>query len=342
MPLFLCDREFVSDQRWRVDMNEFYEELKKVLDLSDGDVWTETVLCGKDAGKKRILSGIFAQDEEQNERPDEKKKENREKSGCEGKSRIFRERIGRIPRLVICGGGHGSAAATKAGADNVICAPFKEGLAKIGGDSDTWFVIVTRGHRYDAECLEIIVEKQNAYIGMMGSKRRVAIVKDQLEKKGIDREDLERVHTPIGLKIKAETPEEIAVSIMAEIIEVKNSREKAGGYSKELSEKLFEKKNDTKESFKEPSLKKVLATIVSRKGSAPRSVGTKMLIMEDGSITGTIGGGCVESEVMQKALLMMRKGEPVFQLCKVDMTADDAEEEGMVCGGVVEVMLEMI
>ena len=164
----------------------------------------------------------------------------------------------------------------------------------------------------------------------------------QLEKKGIDREDLERVHTPIGLKIKAETPEEIAVSIMAEIIEVKNSREKAGGYSKELSEKLFEKKNDTKESFKEPSLKKVLATIVSRKGSAPRSVGTKMLIMEDGSITGTIGGGCVESEVMQKALLMMRKGEPVFQLCKVDMTADDAEEEGMVCGGVVEVMLEMI
>lgn len=181
MPLFLCDREFVSDQRWRVDMNEFYEELKKVLDLSDGDVWTETVLCGKDAGKKRILSGIFAQDEEQNERPDEKKKENREKSGCEGKSRIFRERIGRIPRLVICGGGHVSAAATKlgkmlgfevtvledrpkfadhvrkAGADNVICAPFKEGLAKIGGDSDTWFVIVTRGHRYDAECLEIIV-----------------------------------------------------------------------------------------------------------------------------------------------------------------------------------------
>lgn len=115
MPLFLCDREFVSDQRWRVDMNEFYEELKKVLDLSDGDVWTETVLCGKDAGKKRILSGIFAQDEEQNERPDEKKKENREKSGCEGKSRIFRERIGRIPRLVICGGGHVSAAATKLG-----------------------------------------------------------------------------------------------------------------------------------------------------------------------------------------------------------------------------------
>ena len=52
----------------------------------------------------------------------------------------------------------------KAGADNVICAPFKEGLAKIGGDSDTWFVIVTRGHRYDAECLEIIRGKSKMHI----------------------------------------------------------------------------------------------------------------------------------------------------------------------------------
>ena len=82
------------------------------------------------------------------------------------------------------------------------------------------------------------------------------------------------------------------------------------------------------------------ATIVSRKGSAPRSVGTKMLIFEDGTTVDTIGGGCVESEIMQKALLMMRAGEPRFQVCRVDMTADAAEDEGMVCGGVVEVMLE--
>ena len=85
---------------------------------------------------------------------------------------------------------------------------------------------------------------------------------------------------------------------MAEIIEIKNSREKSGGYSKELLEKIFEEENETKEDQKTMTLKKVLATIVSRKGSAPRSVGTKMLIVEDGSIIGTIGGGCVESEVM--------------------------------------------
>ena len=84
MPLFLCDREFVSDQRWRVDMNEFYEELKKVLDLSDGDVWTETVLCGKDAGKKRILSGIFAQEKKKKE---QKKKKRKKKKKADVKAR---------------------------------------------------------------------------------------------------------------------------------------------------------------------------------------------------------------------------------------------------------------
>ena len=91
-----------------------------------------------------------------------------------------------------------------------------------------------------------------------------------------------------------------------------------------------------------PERKKVLATIISRRGSAPRGVGTKMLVLEDGSTVDTIGGGCVESEIIQKALLIMRMETPDFQICTVDMTADEAEDEGMVCGGVVEVMLERI
>ena len=88
--------------------------------------------------------------------------------------------------------------------------------------------------------------------------------------------------------------------------------------------------------------KKVLATIISRKGSAPRSVGTKMLIRADGTTVDTIGGGCIESEVIRKALLMTRAEDEKFRLCTVDMTADAAEDEGMVCGGVVEVMLEKV
>ena len=234
--------------------------------------------------------------------------------------------------------------ARAAGADRVFCVPFREGLADIPGDSDSWFVIVTRGHRYDTECLEAILQKRYAYVGMMGSRRRVAIVKNQLEEKGVSREVLDAVHTPIGLKIGAETPEEIAVSVMAEIIQVKNVRSeesggRAGGYSDEILSCIFGTETDEKNTGVP---KKVLATIISRKGSAPRSVGTKMLILEDGTTVDTIGGGCIESEIIQKALVMMRTDTPDFQICTVDMTADQAEDEGMVCGGVVEVMLERV
>ena len=85
---------------------------------------------------------------------------------------------------------------------------------------------------------------------------------------------------------------------------------------------------------------KVLCTIVARRGSAPRSVGTKMLVLEDGTVSGTIGGGCVEAGVKEKARWLMQDKEKRQELISVSMTACDAEEEGMVCGGVIEVLLE--
>ena len=330
-------------------MNRFYEELKTALALPEGDIWSETVLAGEHAGEKRLSCGAGAGAE-----GEQKVKALHD---TESQTRIYRERIGRTPKMIICGAGHVSMPiirmgkmlgfmvtviedrpkfadhARAAGADQVLCEPFADGLSKIRGDSDSWFIIVTRGHRYDTECLEAILRKPYAYVGMMGSLRRVAIVKDQLEAKGVCRETLDGVHTPIGLKIGAETPEEIAVSVMAEIIQVKNAGSAKGGYSPELLDAVLDP-DDSRE--------KVLATIISRKGSAPRSVGTKMLIRADGTTVDTIGGGCIESEVIQKALLMMRAEDEGFRLCTVDMTADAAEDEGMVCGGVVEVMLEKV
>ena len=330
-------------------MNRFYEELKTALALPEGDIWSETVLAGEHAGEKRLSCGAGAGAE-----GEQKVKALHD---TESQTRIYRERIGRTPKMIICGAGHVSMPiirmgkmlgftvtviedrpkfadhARAAGADQVLCEPFADGLSKIRGDSDSWFIVVTRGHRYDTECLEAILQKPYAYVGMMGSRRRVAIVKDQLEAKGVCRETLDGVHTPIGLKIGAETPEEIAVSVMAEIIQVKNAGSAKGGYSPELLDAVLDS-DDSRE--------KVLATIISRKGSAPRSVGTKMLIRADGTTVDTIGGGCIESEVIQKALLMMRAEDEGFRLCTVDMTADAAEDEGMVCGGVVEVMLEKV
>lgn len=325
-------------------MKEFYEQLGHAIRENSGELLTQTVLEGEHAGEKHLLSDPFKSD---NELPGV--------ATAEG-IRVFRERIRRQKKLYICGGGHVSMPiiqigkmigftvtvledrpkfadnARTAGADEVFCEPFRDGLERIAGDQDSWFVIVTRGHRYDTECLEYILRKRHAYVGMMGSRRRVAIVKENLAEKGVKQELLDSVHTPIGLKIGAETPEEIAVSIMAEIIQVKNERGNSGGYSEELLRGLLS----------DDGRKKVVATIISRKGSAPRGAGTKMLVYEDGITVDTIGGGCIESEIIQKALLMMRTGDPEFQVCRVDLTMEAAEDEGMVCGGVVEVMLELV
>ena len=86
--------------------------------------------------------------------------------------------------------------ARRAGADTVLCQPFEEGLKKIPGDRDTYFIIVTRGHRYDQVCLEKIMKKEHAYIGMMGSRTRTVKVKQALLEQGADPQILESVHTP--------------------------------------------------------------------------------------------------------------------------------------------------
>ena len=223
--------------------------------------------------------------------------------------KIFGEVVGGQKKIVICGGGHVSMPiiqlgkqigcyvtvledrpkfadnARRAGADKVICDTFEAGLEQISGDSDTFFVIVTRGHVYDRICLESIVRKPHAYIGMMGSRRRVAQVKHSVLENGADPQVISQLHSPIGLDIKAETPEEIAISIMAEIIQVKN---------------------------------------------------------QDKRCVDTIGGGCIEAAIVSKALLILRGCAKAPQIVHVDMTGEDAEEEGMVCGGKVKVLLEEV
>ncbi|MBZ5498331.1 MAG: XdhC/CoxI family protein [Acidobacteriia bacterium] len=87
-------------------------------------------------------------------------------------------------------------------------------------------------------------------------------------------------------------------------------------------------------------LRAALATVIVRKGSTPRRDAAKMLIYEDGRRTGSIGGGCTEAEVCREALAAMRCGKP--QVLKFDLTGDDAEDGGMICGGSMEVYVEPI
>jgi xanthine/CO dehydrogenase XdhC/CoxF family maturation factor len=81
-----------------------------------------------------------------------------------------------------------------------------------------------------------------------------------------------------------------------------------------------------------------LVTIVRTRGATPRKVGTKMLVFEDGLFAGTVGGGCGEADVLQETMRVMETGEP--SLFHVDLTADEAEESGDVCGGIMDVFIE--
>jgi xanthine dehydrogenase accessory factor len=85
----------------------------------------------------------------------------------------------------------------------------------------SYLVLVTRGHKGDLDCLRWALSTPARYIGMIGSKRKFIEISKVLEGEGVPPEELERVHTPIGLDIGALTPEEIAVSIVAEMIAVR-------------------------------------------------------------------------------------------------------------------------
>lgn len=107
-------------------------------------------------------------------------------------------------------------------ATRVIAADIRRTVRELPMDANTYVVLVTRGHSLDVECLLEILDRPLAYIGMIGSRRRVSAVFSLLEREqGIPRAKLERVYAPIGLPIGAETPAEIAVAIMAEIINVR-------------------------------------------------------------------------------------------------------------------------
>ena len=159
---------------------------------------------------------------------------------------VFIEAQGRPPTLLIVGAGHIALPLAHLGkmtdfevvvlddrpsfanterfpmADRVLAQPFRETLRDWPVDQDTYIVLVTRGHSHDVDCLLEVLDSPARYIGMIGSRRRIRAVFELLEKEqGIDRAKLERVYSPVGLDIGAQTPAEIAVSIMAEVINVR-------------------------------------------------------------------------------------------------------------------------
>jgi len=106
------------------------------------------------------------------------------------------------------------------GAHKVICESFQQAFTQLAIGEDTAVIIVTRGHKYDMECLRATMGSKARYLGMIGSKKRVREVLNVLREEGSPEDLQRRIKAPIGLDIKGETPAEIAVSIVAEVISV--------------------------------------------------------------------------------------------------------------------------
>ena len=272
--------------------------------------------------------------------------------------RVFVERFGAVPQLVVCGGGHVGVAVVRmakllglpvlavddredcaaqlqsAGADTVLTEPFESALAHIPGGAESYFVVVTRAHTYDVACLRQILRKSCAYVGMMGSRSRAALVRRQLLEQGVDAGRVEALYAPIGLSIGSQTAEEIALSILAQIISVKNRHSQSEGFPSALRNAM--------EHADTTGQKAVLATIVERHGSTPRETGAKMLILADGTTVGSVGGGIMEHYTVQAARKMLAQAAPALQC--LQLSADGKNEDAAIaaCGGSMEVLLQTL
>jgi xanthine dehydrogenase accessory factor len=164
---------------------------------------------------------------------------------CGGSMTVFVEPHGSLPRLIMFGAGHvGRAVAALAwgcgfrvtvvderpecasreqlpGADEVLCCGVRESFARLRVDADTRIVIATPGHQHDFDAVRGALATEAGFVGLLGSRRKRQTLLELLEKEGVDEAGRSRVVTPVGLDIGAQTPEELAVSIVGQLIQLR-------------------------------------------------------------------------------------------------------------------------
>jgi xanthine dehydrogenase accessory factor len=161
---------------------------------------------------------------------------------------VFVEPQGRRPLLVMFGAGHvGRAVSALAhdcgfrlmvvderpdcavpsllpGADEIVCAPVAEAFGRLTLDRESFVVIATPGHLHDFDAVRGCLASEAGFIGLLGSRRKRETLLKTLEKEGFDDAQRARVVTPVGLDIGAQTPEEIAVSIVGQLIKIRSGK----------------------------------------------------------------------------------------------------------------------
>lgn len=164
---------------------------------------------------------------------------------CGGRMQVFIEPIESTPTLCLFGAGHVAQPlarmAREAGfrvevaddrikyaneerfpqADRIVVDDFASAARRMTVGPNTYAVVVTRGHKGDAEALEAVLGHGARFVGLLGSRPKLVHIVAALEERGVPREELARIHCPLGIEIGAVTPEEIAVSVLAEMIAVR-------------------------------------------------------------------------------------------------------------------------
>ena len=170
----------------------------------------------------------------------------------EGELAVFVEALAPQPELIIVGAGHIALQLARMGAlldfevvvvddrgayanrerfpeaDHILVGPIEQILRARTVGPASYVVLVTRGHQHDEAALKAVIGSGAAYIGMIGSRRRIREIFRHLEQAGVRQDLFSRVHAPIGLRIDAETPAEIAVAIAAELVKARRGAAKAG------------------------------------------------------------------------------------------------------------------
>lgn len=338
-------------------MTELYEKILESLKESR-PVALETVLTGEageiGTGLTRHLTDVVPVEDGRGRRFA------RVTAETEGETLTVREPMLPTERLIVLGGGHIAlplcAFAARCGFDvtvvddrpafanaarfpqakEVLCDSFENALRRIQLTPCDYVVIITRGHVHDADCLRVILPGvQPAYLGLIGSRRRVRGLMEMLREEGCSQENMERICTPIGLNIGAVTPEEIAVSILAEVIAYRRLPEH-GGLDRLCCDSDIEP--EILRYLAENHEPKAVVTVLEAKGSTPRGAGAKMAVSPLGRVTGSIGGGCSEAAVIKDAVRVIGTGR--YRLMNIDLTGEVAGNEGMVCGGTMRVLIE--
>ena len=265
-------------------------------------------------------------------------------------------------RLILLGGGHVSHALSRLAAtldfavtvvddrpmfvsrerfpeaEHIVCDGFESAIKTLAIRPTDYVCILTRGHSWDGECLRaLLAGTEPSYLGMIGSKRRVAGLLGALREEGFDAGRIGRIHAPIGLMIGAVTPEEIAVSIAAQLIEHRHAMP-----TETDDTALFQTNTDLEmlRFLAGDAEKKAFCLVLDTRGSTPVKSGAAMAVDALGRGYGTVGGGCGEAEVMRRARALLSVGGS--DIVDVDMTDDAAAEDGLTCGGTMRVYIEAI